>query len=342
MSTQEQATHRSGLPEALEKAPAGRSSKDMALQKISTIWKAMAASKGRSRCRFPHCARSRAQTNSAPSVQATISSKSAKSRQIFLPEIANAWGVEEGQTYVLIHSGSRGFGHQICQDTLDHFIKQGICRRTSRQAARRCADQKRRRADLFPRHGCRCKFCLQQPAANPARGRRRFSARLQACSPKMSAFSTMSATTSPNSKSTCRWQAKSSASIEKGPHALMDQELKSSPPFSKTGQPVLVPGDMGRASHLMVGLGNPLTWCSCLPWSGPGAQPHQIDGSMERERSCRIIWIARSQVMATSKRTIAEEMPDAYKDVDAVVAATEEAGLANRVARLKPTLVLKG
>ena len=44
----------------------------------------------------------------------------------FFPEIAAAWGVEKGQTYVLIHSGSRGFGHQICQDTLNAFIKQGF------------------------------------------------------------------------------------------------------------------------------------------------------------------------------------------------------------------------
>ena len=47
-------------------------------------------------------------------------------------------------------------------------------------------------------------------------------------------------------------------------------------------------------------------------------------------------------VMASSKRTIAEEMPDAYKDVDAVVAAVREARLAKMVARLKPALVIKG
>ena len=48
------------------------------------------------------------------------------------------------------------------------------------------------------------------------------------------------------------------------------------------------------------------------------------------------------QVMAESMRTIAEEMPDAYKDVDAVVRAVEMANLAHMVARLKPTLVVKG
>ncbi len=47
-------------------------------------------------------------------------------------------------------------------------------------------------------------------------------------------------------------------------------------------------------------------------------------------------------VKAATFRTIAEEMPDAYKDVDEVVKAVEVAGLAKRVARLKPSLVIKG
>src|SRR5579862_8691619 len=46
--------------------------------------------------------------------------------EIFDAEVAKAWSVTAGQTYILIHSGSRGFGHQICQDTLDLFIKKGL------------------------------------------------------------------------------------------------------------------------------------------------------------------------------------------------------------------------
>ncbi len=45
--------------------------------------------------------------------------------EIFLPEIAKAWNIKKGSIYILIHSGSRGFGHQICQDTLDYFVKKG-------------------------------------------------------------------------------------------------------------------------------------------------------------------------------------------------------------------------
>lgn len=44
---------------------------------------------------------------------------------IYRPDVAEAWGVKPGQVYVLIHSGSRGFGHQVCQDTLNVFVKAG-------------------------------------------------------------------------------------------------------------------------------------------------------------------------------------------------------------------------
>ena len=114
------------------------------------------------------------------------------------------------------------------------------------------------------------------------------------------------------------------------------------PLFKKTGQPVLVPGDMGRASYLLVGLGNPLTFCSSCHGAGRARSRVQ---SLKSWKGIDLIDHMKTKgviVKATSNRTIAEEMPDAYKDVDAVVEAVEEAKLANRVARLRPHLVLKG
>ena len=74
----------------------------------------------------------RGKTNSAPSAPEPLC-RDRRRRKIFLPEIAPAWDIEEGRTYVLIHSGSRGFGHQVCQDTLDAFIHEGFRRRASRR-----------------------------------------------------------------------------------------------------------------------------------------------------------------------------------------------------------------
>ncbi len=85
-----------------------------------------------------------------------------------------------------------------------------------------------------------------------------------------------------------------------------------------------------------------MTWCSAC--HGAGRARSRIK-SMDAWKGKDLFAYMRTQgvkVLASSKRTVAEEMPDAYKDVDAVVEATEEAGLAKRVARLKPSLVIKG
>ncbi|MFQ5730224.1 MAG: RtcB family protein, partial [Waddliaceae bacterium] len=114
------------------------------------------------------------------------------------------------------------------------------------------------------------------------------------------------------------------------------------PIFRKTGQPVLVPGDMGRASHVMVGLGNPLTWCSSCHGAGRAKSRVKSRSSWRGRDPISYMESQGVHVMATSMRTITEEMPDAYKDVDAVVDAVQQAGLANMVAKLQPHLVIKG
>jgi tRNA-splicing ligase RtcB len=114
------------------------------------------------------------------------------------------------------------------------------------------------------------------------------------------------------------------------------------PIFRKTGQPVLVPGDMGRASHLMVGMANPLTWSSSCHGAGRARSRVQSSKNWRGRDIFDYMHDQGVEVMATSGRTVAEEMPDAYKDVDKVVNAVEEAKLAGKVARLKPRLVIKG
>ncbi len=81
-------------------------------------------------------------------------------------------------------------------------------------------------------------------------------------------------------------------------------------------------------SALIVGSGLKPSIMTLLIWSGKDTIKHM------QEKGVR--------VMALSSRTIAEEMPDAYKDVNLVVKAVEDAGLATIVAKLKPHLVIKG
>lgn len=260
-------------------------------------------------------------------------------QKVYFPETAKEWGVFEGQTYVLIHSGSRGFGHQICQDTLDLFMKKGF--------EKGLPDKQLVAAPIQSPEG-RSYFQAMAGAANYA-----FNNRQQILAGVREAFREVCGVAprdvrllydvchniakfeEHNGKKLCVHRKGATRAYGKGFKEL-------SQIFQRTGQPVLVPGDMGRASYLMVGLGNPLTWKSAC--HGAGRFRSRIK-SMDAWRGKDLFAHMRSQgvqVIASSKRTLAEEMPDAYKDVDIVCQATEAAGLAGRVARLKPSLVIKG
>ncbi len=263
--------------------------------------------------------------------------------QLFLPEIARAWGVEKGQTYVLIHSGSRGFGHQVCQDTLNSFVKQGF--------AEGLPDKQLVAAPIKSAAG-RHYFAAMAAAANFA-----FNNRQQILHGVRQAFLQVCGILPENIPlvyDVCHNIAKFETHIIDGTprqlcvhrkgatRAFGPQHPELAPIFRETGQPVLVPGDMGRASHLMVGLGNPMTWCSACHGAGRARSRVQSMKAWNKQNPIEHMREQGIQVMASSYRTIAEEMPDAYKDVDTVVEAVEEAGLANRVARLRPYLVVKG
>ncbi len=85
-----------------------------------------------------------------------------------------------------------------------------------------------------------------------------------------------------------------------------------------------------------------MTWCSSC--HGAGRARSRVKSSEAWKGRNTVEYMAEHgvTVLATSQRTIAEEMPDAYKDVDCVVEAVQEAGLAKMVARLRPHLVIKG
>lgn len=264
-------------------------------------------------------------------------------QHIFLPDIAEAWGVELEQTYVLIHSGSRGFGHQVCQDYLNTFIKHGFSKGLP-DAQLVCAPIK---SELGQRY-----FSAMAAAANFA-----FNNRQQILHHVRQAFWNILGIDPSQIKliydvchNIAKFETYEINGIQKkvcvhrkgATRAFGPGEKELAEIFKKTGQPVLVPGDMGRASHLMVGQGNPLTWCSSCHGAGRARSRIQSLKTWKGRDPIDYMRTKGVHVMAASYRTIAEEMPDAYKDVDMVVEAVQEAKLAKMVARLRPHLVIKG
>jgi tRNA-splicing ligase RtcB len=110
------------------------------------------------------------------------------------------------------------------------------------------------------------------------------------------------------------------------------------------GQPVLIPGDMGTSSYLMLGTdraGEETFASAChgagRVWSRKRALKETKARNVVGELAAKGI-----SVMAADSRVLREEVPDAYKDVDAVVDVCERAGIARKVARMRPLGVVKG
>jgi tRNA-splicing ligase RtcB len=115
-------------------------------------------------------------------------------------------------------------------------------------------------------------------------------------------------------------------------------------PYRRVGQPVLIPGDMGTASHVLVGTEAAMseTFGSACHGAGRVLSRRAARGRTRGRDLAGELARGGITVRARSKKTLAEEASEAYKSVDAVVEAAEKAGIARRAVRLRPLVVVKG
>ncbi|MCI0382281.1 MAG: RtcB family protein [Chlamydiae bacterium] len=263
--------------------------------------------------------------------------------KIFIPEIASSWRIEEGQIYILVHSGSRGFGHQICQDTLDRFLKKGYAENLPDKQLVAAPINSEDGKDYFSAMAAGANFAFNNRQQILHWVRQAFKDTLNIAPKEIRLVYDVCHNIAKFEEHLVNGKKKKLCVHRKGATRAFGPEAEElNPIFKKTGQPVLVPGDMGRASYVLVGLANPLTFSSSCHGAGR-ARSRVKSSKMWKGRD--IFDYLRKQgvsVMASSNRTVVEEMPDAYKDIEAVVEAVELAKLAKKVARLKPHYVVKG
>lgn len=263
--------------------------------------------------------------------------------QIFDATVAVAFGMHVGQVCVMIHSGSRGLGHQICSD---HVARMETAMATygihvpDRQLACvpvRCAEgQAYLSAMAAAANYGRANRQLLSVAARTAFQRVVGSGRLDLLydiSHNLAKLETH--TIDGNERLLCVHRKGATRALPPG-HPDLPADL------AETGQPVLVPGSMGSASHVLVGVQGGGAFHSACHGAGramsrTAARKRTTGAALRRELAATGI-----EVRAGSNRGLSEEAPFSYKDVDAVAATVERAGLARRVARLVPIGVIKG
>ena len=269
--------------------------------------------------------------------------------EIYDERVANAFGMYLDQVTVMIHSGSRGLGHQVCQDYLKIMIaaahKYGI----------ELPDRQLCCAPIQSPEG-RDYLAAMAAAANFAFANRQVMAHWIRESLAEALDVTPDRTGVDVVYDVCHNIAKFETFDIGGASRRLCVHRKGATraypaghpetpqPYRMVGQPVLIPGDMGRYSYVLVGTERALreTFGSACHGAGRRMSRAQAKRSV-RGRSLLDELAARGvHVRAAGMATVAEEMPEAYKDVADVVRVVHEAGISTRVAQLRPIGVIKG
>jgi tRNA-splicing ligase RtcB len=270
--------------------------------------------------------------------------------EVYDAAAARALGIAvPGQVVVMIHTGSRGLGHQVCQDFLDRMQdamqRYGI-RVPDRQLA--CVPVRSTEGrEYLGAMAAAANFAWANRQVITAAVRRAF-ARVLGLRRAEEAVAVVYDVSHNMAK--IERHLVDGAEVEvcvhrKGATRAFPAGHPAVPaPYRAVGQPVLVPGDMGRYSYVCVGLPQAMTetWGSSCHGAGRllsrGAAKRGLAGvdiaARLRERGIL--------VRAQNRAALAEEASEAYKDARAVVFTLETAGIARVVARLRPLGVIKG
>lgn len=269
--------------------------------------------------------------------------------EIYDEEAASAFGLFRGQMTVMIHTGSRGFGHQVCTDFLE-VMERAVSKYNITLPDRELA------CAPFDSQEARDYLAAMRSAANYAWANRQCIMHWT----REVFFRVFSASPRELGMSLIYDVAHNIAKVED--HKVDGKEMKlvvhrkgatrAFPPghpdlpevYKKTGQPVLIPGDMGRASFVLAGTEKAMrdSFGSTCHGAGRVMSRHQAI----RQAKGRAIWREMEDkgiiVRSVGRGTLAEEMSEAYKDIANVVDVVHNAGISKKVARLRPMGVIKG
>ncbi|WP_025619291.1 RtcB family protein [Salinispora cortesiana] len=262
--------------------------------------------------------------------------------EVYDQRVAEVFGLRPGQVCVMIHCGSRGLGHQICADYVRRMEK------AMRRYGIEVPDRQLACAPVSSPEG-QAYLGAMAAAANYARANRQLLTHVSRLVFRRVTGANLdlvydvshnqakieSHGVDGERRSLCVHRKGATRALPPG-HPDLPAEL------AEVGQPVLIPGSMGTASYVLTGISDAPAFASSCHGAGRVRSRKQAVRA-ERGQVPREQLVARNiAVRGASRRGLAEEMPAAYKDIDAVVEATEGAGLCRKVARLVPIGVVKG
>ncbi|MFH1779549.1 MAG: RtcB family protein [Candidatus Micrarchaeota archaeon] len=268
-----------------------------------------------------------------------------KVTEIYDSETAKKFGITDlNQITLMIHSGSRGFGHQICSDylrvMLDAARRDGIMLKDPELACAYLHTQEAR--DYLGAMNCGVNFAFNNRQIMTFFARNTLAKVMQQDWESMQV--NLLYDVCHNIAKFEEHKGKKVCVHRKGATRAYWKGMKDLPgAFSSIGQPVLIPGSMNTSSFVLVGQpGAEETFGSCCHGAGRVMSRAQAIRSFDSDKLQKEMIANEIYVRATKPRILSEEAGGAYKKVDEVVDCVRRAGLANLVAKIEPIGVIKG
>jgi len=263
--------------------------------------------------------------------------------EIFDADVARVLGLSEGQIMLMIHCGSRGLGHQVASD----YIK----KMEQEYGIERLPDRELIYAPIKSQLG-KDYVAAMAAAMNFAFANRQVITHwtreeMQYLFPEVTVETVYDVchnidkfeehSIDNQKKTVCVHRKGATRSFGPG-----RSEIPAS--YRNIGQPVIIPGSMGTASYLLIGTreSEELTFGSCAHGAGRVISRRAALRTLRGEEVQKQLESRNIEVRAGSWRSIAEEAPEAYKDIDEVIEVMHELNISRKVARLTPISVVKG
>ena len=269
--------------------------------------------------------------------------------KIMNPEAAKAFGLYEGQITVMIHCGSRGYGHQVCTDSIPPLLD--LARRSNlwlpdpelvyapikTPEAQRYMDSMR----------CAVNYAFVNRHIIAHWTRETFDQVFgKGTSEPMKLVYDVAHNIAKYEEHTVDNKRRKLIVHRKGATRAFPAGREELPPLYRSiGQPVLIPGSMGTSSYVLVGRpkGLDVSWGSTCHGAGRAMSRGDAIRSHDGRALTKELWEKNQiYIRATEPKVVAEEAPDAYKNVDDVVESVALAGISDIVAKLRPIGVVKG
>jgi tRNA-splicing ligase RtcB len=269
--------------------------------------------------------------------------------RVFDESAADIYGLPEGRVTLMIHSGSRGLGYQVCDDYLVVMMRAAARHKISLPDRQLCC------APVHSKAG-RDYLAAMAAAANYAWANRQIMMHLARQSLARTLRMSQGELGARLVYDVCHNIAKFEVHEIDGKRKRLCVHRKGATRsfpgsrgevpsiYRSVGQPVLVPGDMGTGSYVCAGTEHALAETFGSSCHGAGRVMSRSAARKSRHANEILADLKERDIvlMARNKKTVSEEMPDAYKDIDRVAEVLHKADLGRRVVRIRPLGVIKG